>query len=62
MPKRSRTDTPTASEISRIMSLIGSKGGKIGGKQRATNMTKEERSRSASQAAKARWAKKETVK
>jgi hypothetical protein len=39
------------------MSMIGSKGGKVGGKKRAENMTLEERSKSASEAAKARWAK-----
>jgi hypothetical protein len=35
----------------------GSKGGKIGGKKRLESMTAEERSASASNAAKARWAK-----
>ena len=59
MPKRSRTETPKLkkSEISRLMAMIGSKGGKIGGTKRAANMTPEERSKSASEAAKARWSK-----
>jgi hypothetical protein len=59
MPKRSRTETPKLkkSEISRLMAMIGSKGGKIGGTKRAANMTPEERSKSASNAAKARWSK-----
>ena len=39
------------------MAMIGSKGGKIGGTKRAANMTPEERSKSASDAAKARWSK-----
>ena len=59
MPKRSRTEQPKLkkSEISRLMAMIGSKGGKIGGRKRAANMTQEERSKSASDAAKARWSK-----
>lgn len=59
MPKRSRTGQAKLkkSEISRLMALMGSKGGKVGGKKRAQNMTPEERSKSASEAAKARWAK-----
>jgi hypothetical protein len=59
MPKRSRAETPKLkkSEISRLMAMIGSKGGKIGGTKRAANMTPEERSKSASEAAKARWSK-----
>jgi len=36
------------------MAMIGSKGGKKGGKVRASRMTEEERSKSASEAAKAR--------
>lgn len=62
MPSRSRTTTKTRptigrSEISRVMAAMGSRGGKIGGRTRAANMTKEERSKSASEAAKARWSK-----
>ena len=37
---------------------LGKLGGSKGGKARARNMTKEERSESARKAAKARWAKK----
>ncbi|HWZ46258.1 MAG TPA: hypothetical protein VNW97_22490 [Candidatus Saccharimonadales bacterium] len=60
MQKRSRTTTKTTvarSEISRVMAAMGSRGGKIGGKTRAERMTPEERSKSASEAAKARWSK-----
>jgi hypothetical protein len=39
------------------MAAMGSRGGKIGGKTRAERMTPEERSKSASEAAKARWSK-----
>lgn len=37
---------------------MGRKGGRIGGKKRAKNMTSEERSESARRAVQARWAKK----
>ena len=37
---------------------LGKLGGRKGGKARAKNMTPEERSKAASKAAKARWAKK----
>jgi hypothetical protein len=37
---------------------MGSKGGKIGGKRRMITMTPEQRSQVASDAARARWAKK----
>ena len=47
----------TASEVSRVMAAMGRKGGKIGGTKRAANMTPEERSKSASEAASARWIK-----
>jgi hypothetical protein len=43
--------------ISRIMAQMGSKGGKIGGKRRLETQTPEQRSKIASDAAKARWAK-----
>jgi hypothetical protein len=45
------------SEISRIMAEMGRKGGKIGGKRRLKTMTKAERSKIATKAAKARWKK-----
>ena len=44
--------------ISRVMAQMGSRGGKIGGKRRLETMTAEQRSQVASDAAKARWAKK----
>jgi len=45
----------TQSEISRVMSELGTKGGRIGGKRRLETMTPEERSQIALKAAKARW-------
>jgi hypothetical protein len=51
------TEQLTRSEISKFMAAMGSKGGKKGGKARAANMTAEEKSASASKAARARWAK-----
>ena len=47
----------TKSVVSQLMAQMGRKGGKIGGKRRAANMTDEQRSAAASMAAKARWAK-----
>lgn len=43
------------SEISRVMAEMGRKGGQIGGKRRLETMTKKQRSKIASLAAKARW-------
>ena len=43
--------------ISRIMSEMGRKGGKIGGKRRLETMTHEQRGQVALKAAQARWAK-----
>jgi hypothetical protein len=40
----------------------GRKGGLLGGKARATKLTAKERSESARRAAKARWAREETIK
>lgn len=48
----------TKAEISRVMSAMGRKGGRIGGKASLVTMTPEERRERALQAAKARWAKK----
>ena len=48
---------PTKAQISLLMSKLGKKGGKIGGKRRLETMSAEERSRAASNAAKARWEK-----
>lgn len=44
-------------EISRVMSAMGRRGGKIGGKASLVTMTPEERRERALQAAKARWSK-----
>ena len=44
--------------VSQIMAQMGRKGGKIGGKRRLETLTDERRKEIASQAAKARWAKK----
>jgi len=42
-------------DISEYMANIGRKGGQIGGKRRMKTMTKEQRSKIAKKAAKARW-------
>ena len=52
---------PAQSEVSRVMAAMGRKGGRIGGKRRAANMTEAERSNAAALAARARWAKKTTA-
>lgn len=44
-------------DISAYMASIGRKGGKIGGKRRLKTMTKEQRKKIATKAAKARWKK-----
>ena len=46
------------SEISRVMSEMGRRGGKKGGKRRLQTMTPEERSQIALKAAQVRWARK----
>ena len=43
--------------LSQYMSTIGRKGGQIGGKRRLKTMTKEQRRKVATRAAKARWKK-----
>jgi len=50
---------PTKAQISLLMSELGRKGGKIGGKQRLKTMTAKERSDVAKKAALARWKKQE---
>jgi hypothetical protein len=50
-------DAMTKAQISQLMSAMGKKGGKIGGKRRLITMTPEERSERASIAARARWEK-----
>ena len=44
-------------DLSQYMAAIGRKGGQIGGKRRLKTMTKEQRSRVAKKAARARWKK-----
>jgi hypothetical protein len=48
---------PSKSEISRVMSAMGRRGGKIGGKRKLETMTEAERRELATKAAKTRWAK-----
>jgi hypothetical protein len=54
-----KADEPRATdaEISRVMAVLGRKGGKVGGKARATNLTPERRREIALRAARARWDK-----
>lgn len=49
--------SPNTEEIRHVMSEMGRKGGRIGGKRRLETMTAEDRSRIASNAARRRWAK-----
>jgi hypothetical protein len=44
-------------DISRVMSAMGRKGGKIGGKRSLVTLTPRERKERAAKAAKTRWAK-----
>jgi hypothetical protein len=48
---------PNQDAISRVMALMGRKGGLKGGKRRLVTMTPEERRESAFKAARARWSK-----
>lgn len=48
---------PTEKEMSRVMSMLGRLGGKIGGHARAAALSKEQRRKIASDAAKKRWRK-----
>jgi hypothetical protein len=52
------TETVSLTLVSQVMSKMGRKGGKIGGKRRLETLTDQQRSEIASAAAKARWAKK----
>ena len=52
-----RMPPPSKLDISRVMSAMGKKGGKIGGKVSLLTMTSEERRGRALRAAKARWSK-----
>jgi hypothetical protein len=56
-PKARDTPPAVTADISKYMAAIGRKGGKIGGKRRLTTLTKEERKRIATNAARARWQK-----
>jgi len=49
----------SSSDISRVMSAMGRKGGKIGGKRRLETMTAEQRREVALKAARTRWSKKQ---
>jgi hypothetical protein len=49
------SDLPSKEQLSNLMSKLGRKGGKIGGKRRMQTMTAEERSLAAQKAANARW-------
>jgi hypothetical protein len=50
-------DTPSQDEVSRVMAIMGRKGGLKGGKRRLETMTPDQRRQAAFKAAKARWAK-----
>jgi len=55
--QESKEQEISRSLISRVMSEMGRKGGKISGKKRKVNIPPERRSQIALQAARARWAK-----
>src|ERR1039458_9429467 len=55
--RQSRAPRITSSDISRVMSAMGRKGGKVGGKRRMVTMTPEQRKNVARNAAQTRWAK-----
>lgn len=48
---------PSKAEISRVMSALGRKGGKVGGKRRLETMSKTQRTEAARKAAQTRWRK-----
>ena len=52
---RSSSSSTLPPHVSEYMSLIGRKGGQIGGKRRLKTMTKEQRSKVAAKAARTRW-------
>ncbi len=56
-PETPKTSPVPPSELSKYMAAIGRKGGQIGGKRRLKTMTKEQRSKVAAKAARARWKK-----
>jgi hypothetical protein len=53
---------PSKDEISRVMAVLGRRGGKNSGKKRMENFTPERRREIASLAAKARWKKEQAAK
>jgi hypothetical protein len=55
--RQPRPPRVSKSDISRVMSAMGRKGGAIGGKRRLVTMTAEQRRAAAVKASKARWAK-----
>jgi hypothetical protein len=55
------TSKPTRSEISRVMSAMGRKGGKKSAKARMEQIPAERRSQIAANAARAMWAKKKSA-
>jgi hypothetical protein len=48
-------------DISEYMAKIGRKGGQIGGKKRLKTMTKEQRTKAAQKAARARWGRSKNI-
>jgi hypothetical protein len=50
-------ELPTKAQVSLLMSQLGRKGGKKGGKRRMATMTPEQRSQVALKAAQTRWSK-----
>jgi hypothetical protein len=56
-PPRLKVKEVTKSEMSRVMSALGRRGGRVGGKRRLETMTPEQRSAVALKAARARWSK-----
>jgi hypothetical protein len=52
---------PTQSEISRVMAELGRRGGLLGGKARAANLSKKRKVSIAKKAAQARWSNRENA-
>ena len=55
MTERMEGPKATKDELSRVMSILGRRGGRIGGKARAEQLSPKRRSEIASAAAKKRW-------
>jgi hypothetical protein len=60
--KTNDASPPELVDISAYMAAIGRKGGKIGGKRRLETMSPEQRSKIASDAARAMWTKRRAAK